>query len=112
MPRTGCGVLTRYESLKKMPVEEHEVHEKVRQKDDAKYGCHNRQPYAQGYWAKDGFRMEEHEGQMYGVQQWVWVDHTMSSECRSFYLWRSDAMCKGCKVAKDYEYEQRMRGLE
>ena len=95
-----------------MPVEEHEVHEKVKQKAGTKYGCHNRQPMEKGYWAKDGFRMEEHEGQMYGVQQWKWVDHAMSTECRSFYLWRSDAGCKGCKVAKDYEYEQLMRGLE
>jgi len=95
-----------------MPVEEHEVHEKVRQKAGFRYGCHNRKSIAQGYWAKDGFRMEEHEGVMYGVQQWKWVEHAMSTACRSFYLWRSDEACKGCKAEKDYEYEQTMRGLK
>jgi len=36
----------------------------------------------------------------------------MSTACRSFYLWRSDEACKGCKAEKDYEYEQTMRGLK
>ena len=86
------------------------VHEKT--KDTEHYGCWNRKPTEQGYWAKDGYRMEQHEGQMYGVQKWVWVEHVMSSKCRNYYLWETDPKCVGCEVAKDVAYQRRMEKMK
>ena len=86
------------------------VHEKT--KDKGQYGCFNRPELTGGYWAKDGYRMEQHEGQMYGVQKWKWVDNVMSSPCRNYYLWETDPKCVGCNAPKDIAYQKRMEGMK
>ena len=86
------------------------VHEKT--KDTEHYGCFNREPLQKGYWAKDGFRMEQHEGVMYGVQQYKWVEHTLRTKCRSYSLWETDPKCVGCDVAKDVAYQRRMEKMK
>ena len=85
------------------------VHEKT--KDKEKYGCCNRSKFEAGYWAKNGFRMEEHEGEVYGVQKWIWVPHEMSWNCRNYYLWETDPKCVGCNTPKDIAYQKRMESM-
>ena len=87
-----------------------EVHEKT--KDKGQYGCFNRPEITGGYWAKDGYRMEQHDGQMYGVQKWKWVEHVMSKQCRNYYLWETDPKCVGCTTPKDIAYQKRMESMK
>ena len=91
-----------------MPVEEHEVHEKVRISADKPYGCSNRKEFAKGYYAPD--RVYRPDGTFHTILSWI--PHATSTECRSFYLWSTDPRCSVCEAAKDFEYANRMKGLE
>lgn len=91
-----------------MPVEDHAVHEKVRISADQPYGCHSRKEFHLDYYAPD--RMYKPNGTFYVVQ--TNVRHAMSSLCRNFYLWDTDPRCAGCTTGKDFEYADRMKGLE
>lgn len=91
-----------------MPVEEHEVHEKVRITADKPYGCSNRYGMSAGYYAPD--RRYKPDGTFYIIQ--AWIPHVMSRACRNFYLWDTDPRCSVCKSARDIEYAERMKGLE
>lgn len=90
-----------------MPVEDHEVHEKVRISADAPYGCHSRTGLSKDYYAPD--RIYRPDGTFYIVQSRV--QHAMSTQCRSFYLWDTDPRCAGCTAGKDTEYADKMRNL-
>jgi hypothetical protein len=90
-----------------MPVEDHEVHEKVRISADKPYGCHSRTGMSQGYYAPD--RVYRPDGTFYIIQ--TLIPHAMSNKCRSFYLWNVDPRCQGCTTDKDVEYADTMRSL-
>lgn len=91
-----------------MPVEDHEVHEKVKIEADKPYGCSNRGEFSKGYYAPD--RRYRPDGTYYQVL--VFIPHAMSTSCRSFYLWDTDPRCSVCKAERDTEYADTMRGLE
>lgn len=90
-----------------MPVENHEVHAKVKIAADTPYGCHSREGFATGYFAPD--RRYKPDGTFYLVQ--TRIPHAMSKACRSFYLWDTDPRCAGCTAEKDIEYSNKMRSL-
>ena len=90
-----------------MPVEDHEVHDKVRIQSDTPYGCHSRESFVNGYYAPD--RVYRPNGTYY--QTLTFIEHATSRECRSFYLWDVDPRCKGCTAAKDVDYQLRMTSL-
>ena len=94
-----------------MPVEDHEVHEKVRISADDPYGCHSKSTgplRANGYYAPD--RRYKPDGTFYIVQEFI--RHVTSTSCRNFYIWDTDPRCFGCTQPKDIEYALRMKGLE
>lgn len=66
-----------------MPVEDHEVHEKVKIADNKPYGCHNRPAYAEGY-----------IGSPWGTAKFI--AHAMSTECR-YDMSLTDPRCANCK---------------
>ena len=90
-----------------MPVEEHEVHEKVKKEAGYKYGCNKQREFSKGYYAPD--RRYKPDGTFYVVQNFI--PHDMSSSCRSFYLWDTDTGCADCPATKDFEYRDRMVAL-
>ena len=91
-----------------MPVEDHEVHEKVRISSDKPYGCHSRTGLSKGYYAPD--RVYRPNGTFHIVQ--TFIPHAMSAQCRAFYLWDTDPRCQDCTADKDTEYANKMRGLQ
>lgn len=90
------------------PVEDHEVHEKVRIDIDKPYGCHSRTGLANGYYAPD--RVYRADGKTWDNVK-VFIKNAMSTSCRSFYLWDTDPRCAGCTADKDIEYRDRMAVL-
>lgn len=89
------------------PVEEHEVHEKVKHDADYKYGCHNRKPYANDYYAPD--RIYRPDGTFYIVQ--TRIQHAMSRECR-YDMSLSDTHCEDCKHRGSGEaYNKKVRSF-
>lgn len=91
-----------------MPVEDHEVHEKVKISANKPYGCYDRTKMAEGYYAPD--RVYRPDGTFYVIQ--TWIPNAMSKSCRNFYLWTTDLRCEGCLATKDFEYANKMQGLE
>ncbi len=84
-----------------MPVEDHPVHAITKQGSDARYGCCNREPFASGHYAKDGF-----DGPR---QRWSWVPHKMSRDCR-YDMSLRDPKCDGCKHRGSGEaYDKKVR---
>lgn len=82
-----------------MPVLDHEVHESVRESQDAKYGCHNRAPFQAGYFAPNGITT-------------AYVSHRMSTECR-YDMSLADRKCDGCKhIGSGEAYDQMVRGID
>lgn len=72
-----------------MPVEDHPVHEKVRQASDARYGCKDR-VRSTHYWAPNRVYYGEKP-----VPEWTVIKNVMSDECR-YDRSPSDPMCEGC----------------
>ena len=89
------------------PVEEHEVHEKVKIGADFKYGCWSRNEFNDGYFAPDRRYRPDGSFAIYQSK----IPHVMSSKCRNFYLWNTDSACGGCLTPKDTEYAERMLKL-
>ena len=87
-----------------MPVEDHEVHEKVKKEAGYKYGCNKQREFSSGYYAPD--RRYKPDGTFYVIQ--TFIPHEMSKQCRSFYLWDTDTGCATCPATKDFEYRDRM----
>lgn len=89
-----------------MPVEEHDVHEKVKIDADKPYGCHSREGFSRGYFAPD--RRYKPDGTFYVVQ--TRIMHSMSEGCR-YDMYQEDPRCVGCTTGKDIEYLTRMAAL-
>ena len=77
-----------------MPVDDHPVHEKTRISSDFRYGCHNRKPYDDGYYAPD--RIYRGNGTYYQVL--TFIKRTLSTDCR--YDRADDPACEGCNWRK------------
>ena len=77
-----------------MPVEEHEVHEKVIEKTGTKYGCFNRKPYADGYRAPNRYQTSDGYQAVYKLEA-KFIPHVMSRECR-YDMSLSDIKCDEC----------------
>lgn len=90
-----------------MGVEDHPVHEKTRQKEDARYGCFNREITSPGYMAPD--RIYNQDGTYEQIIRFV--PSVTSKLCRSLYQWDIDPKCKGCQSPRDLEYAERMKDL-
>lgn len=93
-----------------MPVEEHEVHEKVKVGSDLRYGCNTvrrKNPRQEVYYAPD--RVYRPNGTYYLILKPITDE--MSKSCRSFYLWANDPACADCKEPRDTEYADKMRSL-
>lgn len=77
----------------KSAVLDHPTHEKAI--GGERYGCHNRKPFQDGYFAPNGY-----EGSRYTVAmiRFDYVPHTMSTECR-YDQSLSDPKCSECKHA-------------
>lgn len=78
-----------------MPVEDHEVHEKVRITEDKPYGCHNRDQFADAYYAPNRFFGSDGYKPMIKLEA-VRIPFTMSRECR-YDMSLKDQRCDGCK---------------
>lgn len=90
-----------------MAVEDHPVHERTRQKENARYGCFNRVQLSEGYMAPD--RVYGQDGKYEQIVRFV--SSETSKLCRSLYLWDTDPLCAGCTSQKDLEYAKRMKDL-
>lgn len=76
------------------PVEEHEVHEKVRISSSKPYGCQNRE-IIDSYYAPNRFFGSDGYKPMIKLEA-VRINHVMSRDCR-YDLSMSDERCVGCK---------------
>ena len=88
-----------------MPVEDHPVHESVRQGADARYGC----------WGITGEEIPAYWVPVRSTKDFlsplkcVMLEHTMSTECR-YDMSLSDPKCEGCKHRGSGEaYDKRVR---
>ena len=88
-----------------MAVLDHPVHEKVRELAGAKYGCFNRKPYSEGYYAPS--RVYKPDGTFYIIQ--TFIPMVMSRECR-YDMSLTDSKCAECKHQGSGEaYNERIR---
>ena len=78
-----------------MPVEDHAVHSKVKEKAGTKYGCFNRKPYMEAYYAPNRKMGSSGYEPIFFFER-VRVPHTMSRECR-YDMSLKDVKCDGCK---------------
>lgn len=77
-----------------MPVMEAPTHENVKTTSADRYGCRNRPPMKQGYWAPNGTLYPG--GSTNVVLTAAFIPHRMSTDCKhstSLLDWR----CEGCK---------------
>jgi len=83
-----------------MPVEDHEVHEKVKIAADKRYGCWGKGECGQseGYYAPD--RIYKPDGTFYIVQ--TFIPFVMSTDCR-YDLHATDQRCTGCQADKAFK---------
>ena len=91
------------------PVEDIDVHEKVKIGLDFRYGCHSsRNPKkSDGYFAPD--RVYDHKGEYVTIIKHI--QHTNTTKCRSFALWDTDPACADCKSERDIEYRDKCLAL-
>ena len=91
------------------PVEDIDVHDKVKIGSDFRYGCNSvRNPKkSDGYYALD--RIYRENGTFY-IEN-VFIPHTNTTRCRSFALWDTDSACRDCPREKDYQYEKKCLSL-
>lgn len=74
------------------PVDDHEVHEKVKIKIDKPYGCKNKEKQSDGYYAPD--RVYRPDGTFYLIQTYILF--VMTRDCK-YDMSRTDPRCNGCK---------------
>lgn len=74
-----------------MPVADHPVHPSTRVGADHRYGCWNREPFANGYFAPSRELEETLEFSM----QAKFIPHVMSTDCK--YDQPNDSACEGCR---------------
>lgn len=77
-----------------MPVLEHEVHDKTKELAGARYGCHNRKPYADGYRAPNRYQTSDGYQAVYKLEA-KFIPHVMSRECR-YDMSLTDWKCYEC----------------
>lgn len=95
------------DTIHHMPVIDHPIHEKVIEKQGAKYGCFNRKPYSQGYLAPN--RVYAPSGNF--TMENAFVPHVMSNDCR-YDMSLTDRKCEGCEHRGSGEaYDQSVRGM-
>lgn len=75
-----------------MPVEDHPVHPKVRIDSTFRYGCHNREPYAEGYYAPDRHYFPDGRFEVRNVS----IKRVSTDACQ-YDRSQHDAACEGCK---------------
>ena len=78
-----------------MPVADHPVHEKTKQAEGHPYGCNNRKPFNQGYYAPD--RVHRPDGAFYSVL--TFIKYSMSRDCM-YDMSDTDKQCAGCSWRK------------
>ena len=80
------------------PVEEHAVHEKVRQKEGARYGCHNKPRRRDDYFVKTGHDATKthFDGDVTTRQRRSLIPDFGSLECR-YDMSLTDDKCEGCE---------------
>ena len=90
-----------------MPGLDHDVHDLVREKDGAVYGCWNRNRFASGYYAPQRQYSPTGSGNFTMVK--VYIDHTMSIACR-YDMSLTDRKCAECMHAGSGEaYAEEIR---
>ena len=77
-----------------MPVVDHPVHQSVKKTGKERNGCHNRKPYATGYFAPD--RVYKDDGT---YQTMLCRLPFKNSALCNYDLWHSDWGCLDCKWA-------------
>ena len=91
-----------------MPVENHEVHEKVKITASKPYGCNNRDRDFTGYHAPNRFAGTTGNEPIWWLGR-VKIPHVMSKECR-FDMSLSDPRCENCKHQGSGErYNEKIR---
>ena len=91
-----------------MPVENHAVHSKVKEKKGTKYGCHNRKPYMESYYAPNRKMGSSGYEPIFFFER-VRIPHTMSRECR-YDMSLQDVKCDGCQHRGSGEaYDKKIR---
>lgn len=89
-----------------MPVLDHEIHERTRQSDSARYGCHNKPRMRQDIPVKDGHRPL---GDGNSAQHWRFIKDFGSLECR-YDMSLRDRKCEGCEhLGSGEEYDRSIR---
>lgn len=94
-----------------MPVEEHEVHSKVKEKAGTKYGCFNRHGYMEAYYAPNRKMGSSGYEPIFFFER-IRVPHTMSRECR-YDMSLKDVKCEGCEhrgSGEAYDAKVRAKG--
>ena len=76
-----------------MAVEDHPVHPRTQIDDTFRWGCHNRPPFAEGYWAPDRVYLEDGSY----IDDRAWILHTNTMDCQSRISRATDPHCRGCK---------------
>ncbi len=75
-----------------MPVTDHPIHPKT-VLINPEYGCHNRKPFAKGYWTQTRVY---HEDGTFHVED-VFIEHTLSTDCR-YDMSLNDFRCANCNL--------------
>lgn len=75
-----------------MPVDDHPIHPSTQKGDDFRYGCWNREKFADGYSAPN--RIHRPDGTFYVVL--TFVRYNMSTGCK-YDLSNKDLNCRECK---------------
>ena len=94
-----------------MPVEDHDVHSKVKEKAGTKYGCFNRKLYMEAYYAPNRKMGSSGYEPIFFFER-IRVPHTMSRECR-YDMSLKDVKCEGCEhrgSGEAYDAKVRAKG--
>lgn len=82
-----------------MPVADHPVHESTKREDNRPSCWNARKPTRPGYWAQDGWDHSGIEGFNGSNPLWVFIHHTMTTECQSDF--------PGCAGCKDFNQKEK-----
>lgn len=94
-----------------MPVEDHAVHSKVKEKAGTKYGCFNHPPFMGSYYAPNRFAGSDGYKPIFRFEA-VKVLFRMSMECR-YDMSLKDVKCEGCEhrgSGEAYDAKVRAKG--
>ena len=84
-----------------MPVEDHEIHPSTQKGEDFRYGCFNRDAYADAYYAPQRFAGSDGYKPVFRYEA-VRIPFRMSRDCVTARTGqaKSDPCCQGCKWIK------------